>query len=65
MAEKFLEIAEVAEMLHLSKCYVGQLINKTPSLGGIPAYKFGRRKVVKEADLLKWIEENKIGKEQK
>jgi hypothetical protein len=54
-----LTLSEVAELLHVSKAHVSKavagLVHGCPA---IPAVSLGRRKLVRRASLLSWIEHN-------
>jgi excisionase family DNA binding protein len=54
-----LTISEVAELLHCSKAHVCHAIaGQLPGCLPIPAVSLGRRKLVRRASLLSWIENN-------
>ena len=57
-----LTLAEVAELLHCSKAHVGKAVaGRVPGCPPIPSVSLGRRKLVRRAALLRWIEENERG----
>ena len=54
-----LTLAEVAELLHCSKAHVCKAVaGRVPGCPAIPAVSLGRRKLVRRATLLSWIERN-------
>jgi excisionase family DNA binding protein len=54
-----LTLREVAEALHVSKAHVSAAIaGRVRGCAAIPAVRLGRRKLVRRAALLAWIEEN-------
>jgi excisionase family DNA binding protein len=54
-----LTLSEVAELLHCSKAHVGKVVSgRVPGCPPIPAVSLGRRKLVRRASLLAWIEDN-------
>jgi excisionase family DNA binding protein len=54
-----LTLSEVAELLHCSKAHVGNVIaGRVPGCLPIPAVCLGRRRLVRRASLLTWIERN-------
>lgn len=54
-----LSLAEVAELLHCSKAHVCNAVaGRVPGCPPIPAVSLGRRKLVRRATLLSWIEQN-------
>jgi excisionase family DNA binding protein len=53
---------EVARELRCSKAHVSKAIaDKLPNVTPLPVVPMGRRKLVRRAALLKWIEENERG----
>jgi excisionase family DNA binding protein len=56
---ELLTVVEVAAELRCSKAHVSKAIaGKLPHVTPLPAIPMGRRKLVRRAALLKWIEEN-------
>lgn len=55
-------VKEVAELLRVSLSTAYDLVNLSPSLGGIPAFKFAHVIRIKESDLQHWIDERAIRK---
>ena len=54
-----LTLADVAELLHCSKAHVCKAVaGRVPGCPPIPAVSLGRRKLVRRASLLSWIERN-------
>lgn len=54
-----LTLAEVAELLHCSKAHICNAVaGRLPGCPSIPAVRLGRRKLVRRAALLSWIEQN-------
>jgi len=54
-----LSLAEVAELLHCSKAHVCKAVGgRVPGCPAIPAVRLGRRKLVRRATLISWIERN-------
>ncbi|PYT24348.1 MAG: hypothetical protein DMG57_29115 [Acidobacteria bacterium] len=54
-----LSLAEVAELLHCSKAHVCNAVaGRVPGCPPIPAVSLGRRKLVRRATLISWIEQN-------
>lgn len=54
-----LTLSEVAELLHCSKAHVGNIVaGRVPGCPPIPSVCLGRRKLVRRAALLSWIERN-------
>ena len=54
-----LTLSEVAELLHVSKAHVSKAVaGLVPGCPAIPAVSLGRRKLVRRASLLSWIERN-------
>ena len=54
-----LTLAEVTELLHCSKAHVCKAVaGRVPGCPAIPAVSLGRRKLVRRATLLSWIERN-------
>lgn len=54
-----LTLPEVAKLLHCSKAHVCKAVaGRVPGCRPIPAISLGRRKLVRRASLLSWIEEN-------
>jgi hypothetical protein len=54
-----LTLAEVAKLLHCSKAHICNAIaGRLPGCPPIPAVVLGRRKLVRRASLLSWIENN-------
>jgi hypothetical protein len=54
-----LTLAEVAKLLHCSKAHVSKAVaGQVPDCPPIPAVSLGRRKLVRRASLLSWIEHN-------
>jgi hypothetical protein len=54
-----LTLAEVAELLHCSKAHVSKAVaGRVPGCPPIPAVSLGRRKLVRRATLLLWIDQN-------
>jgi len=54
-----LTLSEVAELLHCSKAHVGNVVaGRVSRCLPIPVVSLGRRKLVRRASLLSWIEEN-------
>jgi hypothetical protein len=54
-----LTLAEVAELLHCSKAHVCKAVaGRVPGCPVIPAVSLCRRKLVRRATLLSWIERN-------
>jgi excisionase family DNA binding protein len=54
-----LTIDEVARELRCSKAHVSKAISgKIPNVSPLPIVPMGRRKLVRRAALLKWIEDN-------
>ncbi len=52
-------LSEVAELLHCSKAHIGNVVaGRVPGCPPIPAVGLGRRKLVRRASLLSWIEHN-------
>lgn len=57
-----LTLAEVATLLHVSKAHVTNLVaGRVSGCSPIPAVSLGRRKLVRRAALLSWIERNETG----
>jgi len=55
-----LTLAEVAELLHCSKAHVSKAVaGRVPGCPPIPAVSLGRRKLVRRATLLLWIDQNR------
>jgi hypothetical protein len=54
-----LTLSEVAKLLHCSKAHVSKAVaGLVQSCPAIPAVSLGRRKLVRRASLLSWIERN-------
>jgi excisionase family DNA binding protein len=54
-----LTLCEVAELLHCSKAHVSKVVaGRVPGCAPIPSVRLGRRKLVRRASLLTWIEHN-------
>jgi hypothetical protein len=54
-----LTLADVAELLHCSKAHICKAVaGRVPGCPPIPAVSLGRRKLVRRATLLSWIEHN-------
>jgi hypothetical protein len=54
-----LTLAEVAKLLHCSKAHICNAVaGRLPGCPPIPAVSLGRRKLVRRASLLSWIENN-------
>ena len=54
-----LTLAEVAELLHCAKAHVSKAVaGLVQGCPAIPAVSLGRRKLVRRASLLSWIERN-------
>lgn len=54
-----LTLSEVAELLHVSKAHVSKAVaGLVAGCPAIPAVSLGRRKLVRRASLLSWIERN-------
>jgi hypothetical protein len=54
-----LTLSEVAELLHCSKAHIGKAVaGRLPGCPAIPCVSLGRRKLVRRASLLLWIENN-------
>ncbi|MGA2077872.1 MAG: helix-turn-helix domain-containing protein [Terriglobia bacterium] len=54
-----LTLAEVAKLLHCSKAHICNAVaGRVPGCAPIPAVSLGRRKLVRRASLLSWIESN-------
>lgn len=54
-----LTLSEVADLLHCSKAHVSNAVSgRLPGCPPIPAVSLGRRKLVRRASLLSWIERN-------
>jgi excisionase family DNA binding protein len=54
-----LTVTEVCELLHISKAHASNLISgRVRGCAAIPAVRLGRRKLVRRAALIAWIEEN-------
>lgn len=54
-----LTLAEVAKLLHCSKAHVCNAVaGRLPGCPPIPAVSLGRRKLVRRASLICWIERN-------
>jgi len=54
-----LTLAEVAKLLHCSKAHICNAVaGRLPGCPPIPAVSLGRRKLVRRASLLSWIESN-------
>ena len=54
-----LTLSEVAELLHCSKAHVSKAVaGLVQGCPAIPAVSLGRRKLVRRASLLSWIERN-------
>lgn len=54
-----LTMAEVANVLHCSKAHVCNVVaGRVHGCAPIPALRLGRRKLVRRASLLAWIERN-------
>jgi hypothetical protein len=54
-----LTLAEVARLLHCSKAHICNAVaGRLPGCPPIPAVSLGRRKLVRRASLLAWIEQN-------
>ena len=54
-----LTLAEVAKLLHCSKAHICNAVaGRLPGCSPIPAVCLGRRKLVRRAALLSWIERN-------
>ena len=54
-----LTISEVAKLLHCSKAHVSRAVSGlVAGCPAIPAVSLGRRKLVRRASLLSWIERN-------
>jgi excisionase family DNA binding protein len=59
---EILTVVEVATELRCSKAHVSKAIaGKLPGVTPLPAVSLGRRRLVRRAALLKWIEENERG----
>lgn len=56
-----LTLAEVAKLLHCSKAHVCNAVaGRLSGCAPIPAVSLGRRKLVRRASLLSWIERNEV-----
>ena len=54
-----LTLAEVADLLHVSKAHISKAVaGHLPGCLPIPSVSLGRRKLVRRASLLAWIERN-------
>jgi hypothetical protein len=54
-----LTLADVAALLHCSKAHICKAVaGRVPGCPPIPAVSLGRRKLVRRATLLSWIEHN-------
>ena len=54
-----LTLSDVAELLHCSKAHICKAVaGRVPGCPPIPALSLGRRKLVRRASLLLWIERN-------
>lgn len=54
-----LTLAEVAALLHVSKAHISNVVaGRVPGCAPIPTVSLGRRKLVRRAALIAWIEEN-------
>ena len=54
-----LTLSEVAELLHCSKAHIGKAVaGRLVGCAAIPSVSLGRRKLVRRASLLLWIENN-------
>ena len=54
-----LTLSEVAELLHCSKAHISKAVaGHVAGCAPIPAVSLGRRKLVRRASLLSWIEHN-------
>ncbi|MGC2662048.1 MAG: helix-turn-helix domain-containing protein [Bryobacteraceae bacterium] len=54
-----LTLSDVAELLHCSKAHICKAVaGRVPGCPPIPAVSLGRRKLVRRASLLSWIERN-------
>jgi hypothetical protein len=57
-----LTLTEVAKLLHCSKAHICNAVaGRLPGCSPIPAVSLGRRKLVRRASLLSWIENNEQG----
>ena len=58
MEKKFITIAEVVELLSLSRPTINRLIAR----GEIPNYKVGKRRLFDRDELIAWVKDHKDGK---
>jgi Helix-turn-helix domain len=57
-----LTLADVAKLLHCSKAHICNAVaGRLPGCPPIPAVSLGRRKLVRRASLLSWIENSEKG----
>ena len=54
--EEFLTAEELREWLRLGKTKTEELLRSST----IPSYRIGRRRIIKRADVLAWLEENRF-----
>jgi len=54
-----LTMAEVATLLHVSKAHICKAVaGRLPGCPPIPSVSLGRRKLIRRASLIAWIEDN-------